>query len=205
MKPLNNLHEQDLVQFIAFLSLIPLVLGTIHTYISGVHHHLKICLLPDFQNSFMIALVLRGLTLPEHQEDICLPISIMLHKMHGVLPLITHAYNATMFAGVLALGFFGLFHPGELTNSPHVIRFENVHVANQAIVIKMLSSKCSKAQVPHLLCLWVKPYMVCSVKALKNYLNIRPPYPGLLFVLPDGHPLTRHDLTCMLNQVTGFL
>ena len=150
--------------------------GTFCTYISGVHHHLKIHLLPDFQNSFIIALVLRGLTSPEHQEDIHLPISIiMLHKMHGALPLIMHVYNATMFAAVFAFGFFGLFCSGELTDSLHVIHFENVHIANQAIVIKMLSSKCSKAQVPQLLCLWAQPYMVCPVKALKNYLNIRPP------------------------------
>ena len=130
MKSLNNLCEQDLVQFIAFLSLIPMVPGTICTYISGVCYHLKIHLLPDFQNSVMIALVLRGLTSPEHQQDIHLPISIiMLHKMHKSLPLIMHAYNATMFAVVFALGFFGLFHLGELTDSPHIICFENVHVS----------------------------------------------------------------------------
>ena len=75
---------------------------------------------------------------------------------------------------------------------------------NQAIVIKMLSSKCSKAQVPQLLHrahhIWL-----CPVKALNNYLLIQLPYPGLLFIWPDGHTLTRHDLTCMLNQVTDFL
>ena len=88
-KALHALAESDLIEFISLLSLIPLAPRMIKTYISGVRHHLKIHLLPDFAKSFMIALLLKGLTLPEDDQDICLLISLsMLHGMHEVLLLI---------------------------------------------------------------------------------------------------------------------
>ena len=118
--------------------LIPLAGSTIHTYILGVRHHLKIRLLPDFQSSFIISLVLKGGTSPESPSDICLPISLhMLHAMFSTLPTITQPYQACMFQVILTLGFFGLFHPGELTVSQHIICFNNIQCAADWVLIKM--------------------------------------------------------------------
>ena len=115
----------------------------------------------------MIALVLKGLTSLEDDQDIHLLISLsMLHHMHEVLPLIMHGYNAMLFQAVTSLGFFGLFRPGELTDSPHIIHMENVMKSNQAIVIKMPTSKFHRADEPQLLRLWPQPYTVCPVDNL---------------------------------------
>ena len=114
-KTLDDLSEHLLMEFIACLSLIPLVLRSIQTYLSGVRHHLKIRLLPD-SSSFLIALVLKEVTSPKCQDDIRMPISLhVLQLMFDTLPHVTHAYNATMFRSILALGFFTLLCPGELT------------------------------------------------------------------------------------------
>lgn len=122
-KTLYDLPKHLLVEFISFLSLIPLGPGTsICTYLSGVRYHFKICLLPDFADSFFIALILKGVTSPECQDDVWLPISLhVLHQMFNALPLLMHAYNASMYQSLLTLGFFALFCPSELTYSQHVI------------------------------------------------------------------------------------
>lgn len=53
------LSEMDIVEFIAFLSLAYMASATNQTYMSGIRHHLKIRYLPDFQNSFLLNLVLK--------------------------------------------------------------------------------------------------------------------------------------------------
>ena len=122
-KSLNDLSEHLLMEFIACLSLIPLAPGSIWTYMSGVCHHFKIRLLPDFSSSFLIALALKGVISPECQDDIHLPISLhVLHLMFDALPHVTHAYNAMMFRAILLHRL--LCTPAtrhELTNSQHVI------------------------------------------------------------------------------------
>ena len=96
-KKVWELHNLDLVEFISMLSLIPLAGFTIRTYNLGVRHHLKIRLLPDFQSSFLISLVLKGATSPEAVADVRIPILLhMLHSMFHSLPLITHPYQSCM-------------------------------------------------------------------------------------------------------------
>ena len=86
-KTLHALCDLDLVEFISLLSLIPLAGTTIRTYILGVGHHLKIRLLPDFQSSFIISLVLKGATSLEASGDVRIPISLkMWHGMFMSCP-----------------------------------------------------------------------------------------------------------------------
>ena len=77
--------------------------------------------------------------------------------------------------------------------------------SHQAVVIRMPTPKCHMTPEPQMLRIWPQPYMVCPVDNLYRYLAIRPPGPGPLFCFPDGRPINRHDLACMLNKVTGFL
>ena len=156
------------------LSLIPLVGRTIRTYVSGVRHHLKIRLLPDFQSSLIISLVLRGATSPEAATDVRIPISLcMLHAMFNSLPVITQPYQSCIFRAILILGFFGLFRPGKLTLSLHVILISNIKCNANSIFIKMESSKCNKMSTPQLLHIYQQPYVVCPVQAVHNYLAFR--------------------------------
>ena len=166
-KNLHALRDVDLVEFISMLSLIPLAGTTIRTYVSGVRHHLKIRLLPDFQAIFLISLVLKGETSPEATGDVHIPILLrMWHGMFNTLPIIAHSYQACMFKAILSLGFFGLFRPGELTMSLHVILHSNTQYAQNPMYIKLDSSKCNKTSTPQLLCICQQPYPVCPVAAV---------------------------------------
>ena len=136
-KDLNALTEHDLIEFTVFLSWVPLAGSTIRTYVSGVQHHLKIFTLNDFQTSFLITLVLRGTTMPECQQDVRIQITTsILQKMFDcALHVTTSPYVATMIQSLLTLGFFGLFHPGEITWSPQVIKIQDIKVTPTQLLL----------------------------------------------------------------------
>ena len=91
----------------------------------------------------MLKLVLCGTTNSNQQPDVSLPISItMLHDMINALLLIhLNLFEICMFSALLAVGFYGLFHPGELTYSQHSITIDNVHVSAYRIVVVLLILK----------------------------------------------------------------
>ena len=124
--------------------------SSIWTYISGVHHHLKIWLLDDFQHSFLIALVLHSVTSPECQRDVRIPITMgMLQSMFHTASHVTGSpCAAVLMKAILTLGFFGLFWPEELTWSPHTIQFWDIKVSPQAAFIILWSAKCQKVGLP---------------------------------------------------------
>ena len=186
------------------LSLIPLMGTTIRTYVLGVRHHLKIWLLPDFQSSFIISLVLKGATSPEAAADVHIPISLrMLHDMFHMLPIIAPLYQASMFRATLSLGFFC---PGELTLSLHVILCINTQLNQDLIYIRLESSQCNKMMTPQLLWICRQPYQVWPVAAVNRCLAIRPVTLGSpLFIHPDGNPVTRAHLGNMLDKLSSFL
>ena len=94
-----------------FMSLGGLAASTITTYISSVRHKFKLMGKNDFQQSFLLKLVLCGTMINSQHPDVCLPISItMLHDMINALPLIhPNHYEVCMFSALLAVGFHGLF------------------------------------------------------------------------------------------------
>ena len=111
-----------------------------------------------------------------------------------------------MFQAILTLGFFRLFRPGELTLSQHVICFNNIQCAVDWVLIKMDSSKCNKTVTPQLLRVHSQLYTVCPVRALQNYLAMRPAINGSpLFIHPDLQLVTRAQLGGILERLSIFL
>ena len=145
LKDLHFLHDIDIVEFVGFMSLGGLAASTITTYISSVRHKLNLMGKDDFKHSFLLKLVLYGAKNSNQQPDVCLPISItMLHDMINALPLIhPNHYEICMFSALLAVGFNGLFWPGELTYSQYSITVDNVHVSAYRIVVVLLISKAN--------------------------------------------------------------
>ena len=121
---ITNLVEADMIDFVAFLTLANLGSATVCMYMAGVHHHLCTCALPDFSNSFALALVLKGLnTSIDKSPDVRIPISLnMLHDMCRALQHICNsAYWVAMYTVLFTLALHGLLHPGEVTFTTHAI------------------------------------------------------------------------------------
>ena len=118
-KGLEDTAEMDMIEFIAFLSLGQLAPSTISSYISGVCHHLRIRNLLTFEDSFLLKLVLKGVSNSNQQTDIHLPISLdILQKMVCALPMVVSSpYDISLYATVLSGGFFGLLCPDEMVMS----------------------------------------------------------------------------------------
>ena len=148
-KDLQSLHDIDLVEFVGFMSLGRLAASTITTYISSVRHKLKLVGKDNFQNSFLLKLVLCGSKNSAQQPDVYLPISItMLHDMINGLPLIhPNHYEICMFSALLAVGFHGLFRLGKLTYSQHSITVDNMHVSASRIIVVLLTSKANHTHI----------------------------------------------------------
>ena len=60
-KSLFALKEFNFIEFVAFLPMADLAPATILSYISGVKYHLQIRFLNDFNNSFLLKLVAKGI------------------------------------------------------------------------------------------------------------------------------------------------
>ena len=131
------------------MSLGRLAASTITTYISSVRHKLKLMGKDDFQNSFLLKLVLHGTKNSAQQPEIHLPISItMLHDIISALPLIhPNHYEICMFSALLTVGFHGLFRLGELTYSQHTITVDNVHVSASRIIVVLLTPKANHMHI----------------------------------------------------------
>ena len=151
--------------------------------------------------------MLKGATSPEAVADICIPISLrMLHGMFHMLPIIAPPYHACMFRAILSLGLFGLFCPGELTLSQHVILCINTQLNQDLISIRLESSKCNKTMSPQLLHICRQPYQVCLVAAVNSYLTIWPvTIGGPSFIHPYGNLVTRAHLGSILDKLSLFL
>ena len=152
-------------------------------------------------------MVLKGATSPEAVADIQIPISLrMLHGMFHTLPTIAPLYHACMFRAMLSLGFFGLFHLGELTLSQHVILCINMQLNQDLIYIRLELSKFNKTISPQLLHICRQPYQVCPVAAVNSYLTIQPVTIGSpLFIHPDGNPVAIAHLGSILDKLSLFL
>ena len=93
--------------------------ATILLYISRVKYHLRIRFLNDFNDSFLLKLVVKGIASQQCQPDVRLPIMMdILIKMLHALPVVhVNPHEVCMYRAVLVAGFYGLMHPEEHTES----------------------------------------------------------------------------------------
>ena len=175
-KSLFALKEFDVMEFVAFLSMANLAPATILSYISGLKYHLRIKFLNDFIDSFLLKLVAKGITSQQRQPDVRLLITMdILVKMLHALPLVhINPHEVCMYRGVLVAGFYGLMHPGELTESQHMLLVQGVQLQSHRVVLTLNSSKANKSHNPEVITLLVQEHSPCPVKLIWDYAKIRP-------------------------------
>ena len=81
--------------------------------------------------------MLKGVVALPHEPDVRLPITLpVLDRMLHTLPLIhDNQFEVCMYSALLTVGFHGLFHPGELAMSEHVILAKNVHIEPRGAIL----------------------------------------------------------------------
>ena len=204
---LSRLTELHIVDFIALLSWTGLAGSTIETYVSGMRHHLRLRHYDDFAKSFMVSLVLRGAKVANQQPDIRVPITIpmidtMFQKMHLIL---ASWYKRYLFRCMFLVAFHALLRPGEITDSPHNLRIENVYFRTDgAMVLFLPSAKNNHSSVPQMV--EVLPTTAfCPVAEVKQFLQFRKQGPGPLFIHQDGTPVSYAQFHDVVAKLSTFL
>ena len=138
---LSSIKEYNLLEFILFLSLSGFAASTVQLYLAGVRHHLKLRGQNCFNNSFIIRMVVKGVSTRFAEPDVHLPITLdLLADMWDMLLYIVHdRFQITMFHCMLTLRYHGLLRPGEITYSPHMVKVENVYFVKQHMHIYLTS------------------------------------------------------------------
>lgn len=112
------LSIEQIVQFLAFLSLKNLSPSTIITYLSGLSYHHKIRGLKDNTKSFIVSKVLEGIKRCWcKKKDIRSPITLpLLDKLISALPSITFSrYETSLFSASCSLAFYAFLRISEFT------------------------------------------------------------------------------------------
>ena len=163
------------MEFISYLSLSGLALATILLYVAGVRVNFHWQGLPTFMDSFVIKMMLKGVTAKHRDPDIRLLVTReILHQTCEALPLVvSDYYMVQLYKSMLTLAFHALLRPGEFSYSPHMVRIEHVFLDNMGVTIYLASSKTH--QFPFCQRVRVAPQCHhCPVHYLLNYLAIRP-------------------------------
>ena len=208
-KDIHHLQELDLVKFVAFLALAEMAGASIHTYISGVKHHLKIWSLPDFSTSFALALVLKGVSNTNNTTDVCIPITLGMlnHMCMSLQHVIASPFLVALYTVLFNVVFHGLFRLGEFNQSLHAVTIDQVQCSFHKAEFYLKLSKCHKALLPPQLITIKAQYtlVMCPASALCMNLSFRPNVAGQLFIKVDGTPVYALDLNRVLQKLCDFL
>ena len=114
--PPYGLLEHQFMEFISNLSLSSLAPATIHLYVSGVQANLRWCSLNTFQDSFVIKMMLKGVSTKHREPDIRFPVTReILGQMCSVLAyLVGDPYLMVMYTSMLTLAFNDFSGQGSL-------------------------------------------------------------------------------------------
>ncbi len=167
--------------------------STIATRLSAISFAYKLFNKPDPVNTFLITSLVKSFRKMKPQHDARLPItpSILSTMLACVPQLGLSYYRQVMFKSMLALSFAAFLRPGEVTGSINNILRQNVQVVGDTVVIKFVHYKHAPGR-PFTLTLNASQSLFCPVALLIDYLRIRGPYVGPLFVLLSGMPVSYH-------------
>ena len=147
---MNSIKEHNLLEFISFLSLSGFAASTVQLYLTGVRHHLKLQGRNSFKDSFVIKMVVKGVSSRYSVPDIRLPINItLLHDMWNILPIVLrNPYMVKLYRSMFTLAYHGLLRPGEVTYTPHAIKVQHVYFVYENVHLYLHSSKTKTGPFP---------------------------------------------------------
>lgn len=208
--PLN-----DLLFYIAHLSLQGRSYSSVLTYLSGISYFHKIHNLPDPTKSFLVSKTVEGLKRNNPPKaDTRVPISLaLLKRIILSLPHIcTSSYESVMFASAFSLCFFALLRVGEVTSDSkhdegvHTLKGNDISFIDNDLHLHIKSSKSDQVgKSTTLIILGQSDEIICPVRLLRKYVKIRHPSKVTnLFIHFDGSNLTRYQFSSILQKSLSF-
>lgn len=202
---------QDIVHYVAYLSLNKISFKTAQNYLAGISYFLKIQNRLDVTKSFVVSKMIEGMRRSAVSVDKRLPFTIpIMVRLMSSLPAICYSdYEAKLFSSAFALAFFGFFRLGEIVVSDKhhidkVLQISDVTIDQSLHKLEVhlkysKNDQCGKGTVISIPGSHNSP--VCPVALLSQYVEIRPPVSGPLFVHFSGAHLTRYQFSALLKKV----
>ncbi len=115
--------------------------ATISSRLSDIAFWHKLYASNDPTDHFLMRRTLVGLRKERPQMDPRPPLTLKnLHTMcQGATVCDWAPYDVVLFQAIITLSFHDFLYPGEMTESPNSILYENVHFSEGKVLIKMLS------------------------------------------------------------------
>lgn len=200
---------QSITTFIAFLSLAGYAPSTIFTHIAALSFVHKINSWPDPTQSFVITKLREGLKRQGHQADSRQPITYkLLGKLVGMLPAVCSSqYEASLFRASFLLAFFGFLRVGEFTSlskkaeTSHLIQISDISFVEIGMKVIIRYSKTDqRGRSTPLNFMRSTNTQLCPVDAVSQFVQLRSPHDGPLFIHFNGEPLTRFQFSHVLKK-----
>lgn len=206
----------QVVSFIASLSMRGLAHNTVRLYISSISNQCKLLGVLDITKNFIVTKLLEGIKRTKHKADARLPITAeLLSKLMTVLPqTCSNLYEAKLFSAAFSLAFFGFLRVGELsltkgTSQNDIIAIHDVLISDwapsKAIKLHLRHSKTDQLNTGITMIIPSVNVSICPVANLQTFLLVRPSFKGPLFCHYGGQPLTRYQFSTVLQKSLRFL
>ena len=205
---------QDIVAFIAHLSVSNHAPSTTRTYIAGLSYKCKVLGAFDPTQGLIISKLLQGMSRLNECHDSRLPITLsLLHDIIRILPVACSSqFKAALFAAAFSVASFGFFHIRELVSSSgarlkHVILISDVNFMHNSIgELGLWSSKTHATGQGAIVVLPAAEGQICPLKLLKSYVSMRLSVGGPLFCHFNGHTVMHslfNAVLCKACQILG--
>ena len=178
--------------------------STINSMVSAISFYHKINNLEDPTKNFVIIRLLKSVGFKATKVALLPLTKSLLSQVIEVFNDLLPYYDYYLMSAIFILGYQGAFRLGELVKSndlKHTIMLENISFIQKGdsmhLVVKMMSFKHSVEPTSLVIC--EQANVLCSVRAVKNFLVLRGSTKGPLFLDCRGNPVTRDQVVSVLK------
>ena len=205
LSPNNNplpLNQGLVILYLTDLQVQGQATATILSALSSLNYFNKLIYNQDITNNFLIKKFTSGLTKLSPSQDNRFPVTPgVLASLFTAIPQVTNsAYYSYLFRSMVTLSFFALLRPGEITQSENNINLDQIVVNSDHLVITFVKYKHYQGPPVSIQIHQQVGQIVCPIKAIKAYLQVRGQAPGPLFCYPTGLPIKYYRYSQMFSN-----
>ena len=196
------LMECNLIVFVAYLFENNYAASTIQTMVSAISYVHNLGGFLDPSKSFIVKKLLQGSKKINKSADVRLPITMNILKqlLKASDYIFKSNFDRLCFKSMCILAFHALLRIGEMTNSKHNLNLENVQVNAFSVMINFPHYKHNGNGASLHLQINSDP-LICPVRILNQYINLRGSSPGPFFINNDNTPVSRVQFVRKLNTM----
>ncbi len=202
--------------FIAYLMIQGLAASSVCTYISAISFVHKLNNWEDPTSRFIITKMKEGCKRLKSSQDSRLPITFqILKQLMGILPSVCRSnYMVRLYRAAFSSAFFGFLRVSEFTcprgkvDITGALCFGDISIVPGGGFLSLQLRRSKTDQTGHSSFIQIARYAdeeVCPVRAMANYLEVRPPLGGLLFRFYGGDPLTAQTFNKVVKDAIRAL